>query len=261
MSQKNPFETLNKSLGINLNPQKEAKRSEESKPLDADINRSVVRSCTDDCAFRKKIKGRKEGCEYFQQKKVREGDACLMELEIIGQMSMAATTGRVDGVKEIVGSLQGVMFVNLYWMFEQLSREGLTYEEPILDSRGDPIFIKKNGEDVVATRIIEHPLIGKISQLSKTLGFDLTKFKLTPESSGEKRSIVGNITLNNANINILTLEASLNDELEKFKLATQEAQVELENDPVYKMMKGPQKVIDVESQSKEIIEVEEKNEA
>lgn len=207
---------------------------------DENISKSAVRTCTNACGWRKKIRGVVPGCEYFKKKLVKDNHPCLMEIEIINQMTQATIKGDTEPVKKVVGMFQGTMFVKLMEMFSQLANDGLVREEPILDGRGNMITItpRDGGDPYTATRLVEHPLLVKITQLTKALGFDLNKFKLTPDSAGDKPVVNGNILLSHGDININDLIKESNKQMEEFKVAAALADEDTKNDPVWQKMTG-----------------------
>jgi len=200
------------------------------------LNERSVRICSDECAFIKHAgRGNPKGCSFYIKKEVKFGQPCLHDIKIIEGFVASYKSGGTEYVKETVGAIVGSMIVQIHHMIAQLSRDGLTSEEPILDGKGNPIYF---ADGRMAVRIIEHPLINKIVSLSKSIGFDLSKFNLTPSTSGEKSKTQGNILLSTGSGDINLIIQENRDRIKKFEESAKIADADLENDPVYKEMSG-----------------------
>jgi len=195
----------------------------------------AVRTCSEDCPFiRFKTRGEAIGCEYYIAKEVKFGEPCLYDLKTIEGFVEAYKNGNLNFVKESVGAITGSMVVKINEMLATISEEGMTYLEPILDGKGNPILI----DGKIATRIVEHPLLSKIVATAKAIGFDLQKFNLTASTSGEKPSVVGNIMLNNNPTSLEDAVRRNEDAMKRFADGAVVATQKLEADPVYRSIKG-----------------------
>lgn len=206
-------------------------------PSNKRLKAGAVRTCSADCPFIKFSKrGEGKGCEYFQRKEVRYGQPCLYDINMIDGFVQAHNTGDMGFVKETVGSMVGAMMVRLFEMIHLINEEGMTRKEPILDGKGMPIVV----EGEVMMKIVEHPLLTKVTQISKAIGFDLSKFNLTPSSADEKPTVQGNIMLSTGSANIEVVLAENRKSIDEFEKAASRADKRLEEDRVYNQMKGDQ---------------------
>lgn len=198
------------------------------------ISKKAVKTCTEDCPFIKfKKRGEPVGCEYFQRKEVSIGQPCLYDLKTIEGYVDAYKKGDVSFVKESVGHITGAMIVKINEMLHIIDAEGMTYREPILDGKGNPIIL----DGKIASRIVEHPLLSKIISTAKAIGFDLQKFNLTSSTSGEKTNITGNIVLHSGRSFSVEEAMAMNDKkIKEFEEGAMIANKKLSDDPVYKSM-------------------------
>jgi hypothetical protein len=198
----------------------------------------VVKICSEDCTFIKHAgRGKPKGCEWFQRKQVKYKDPCKHDLEMINGFVQAHKDGNLDHVKETVGGVVGSMMLKLYEMLAIIGDQGMIHKEPILDGKGMVIML--DGE--VAFRLVEHPLLTKVVTMARAIGFDLSKFKLTPGASGDAPKAAGNILLHTEGP--VTLQQIVDQNAAKiaeFEVQAATARKNLEEDPVYQEMKGDQ---------------------
>lgn len=196
----------------------------------------VVRICSDECSFINMAQmGTPKGCIHFQKKQVSLGEPCLYDIEIINSFINAHRNGDMSQVKDSVGSIIGTMMVQIYEMFSLISKQGLVNKEPILDGKGNVI---RHDDGTLAVRYVENPLLTKVVQMCKAIGFDLSKFRLTPMTSGETPNIEGNIMLEKGKMAISDLIKQNKEEIKRFEEGALLANQDLLEDPVYKSMTG-----------------------
>ena len=205
----------------------------ESTNVATSVDRAV-RTCSEICPFITNARrGQPKGCEYFQRKEVKYGQPCKYDIEMINEFVKAHRNGDLGAVKERVGAVVGSMMVKVYEMLAVITEQGLVNKEPILDAKGMPIYFS---DGTMAFRYVEHPLLSKVVSMSKSIGFDLNKFKLTPSTAGENITVQGNIQLSSGMVDIKQLMAENKLAIQDFEKAASLAEVELKNDPVYKEM-------------------------
>ena len=195
----------------------------------------AVRTCSLDCPFIKNARrGQPKGCEFYQRKEVKEGQPCKYDIELINDFVIAHKNGDMDKVKSTVGGVIGSMFIKLQEMLQIIGDQGMVREEPILDGRGNPIILD---DGKMAMRVVEHPLLTKVTTMAKAIGFDLAKFKLTPTTAGEVPTVQGNILLHtDGPVNLEVILAEQKEALDRFKRGQYEAEQDLDKDPVWSEM-------------------------
>ena len=161
------------------------------------LNDTPLRKCSKECYL---FQNDGKGCQYFIEERVFLGDTCMLDMEKMKSYADAFITGSNDVIKSDASKITASLMMQIDRMIEKVNVDGVTVQEPILDGKGNPIYIRDpewNGEGqpttIVAMRIHEHPLIGKIIQLTKSIGVNLSEFKLTPKSADEKPQVSGHI--------------------------------------------------------------------
>lgn len=199
---------------------------------------NAVRKCNKDCYF---FKNGGTGCTYYEQQKVVFGESCLHDMMHLKNYADAFATGDLDFVKKDASEVTAMLIMQIRRMLEQVNIEGVTIEEPMLDAKGQPIWIPdpnwrpEHGtrrDMVVAMRKSDHPLIQRCIQLARSVGINLGDFKLTPKSADEKRSVSGHIIVENP----ATIEQVMADRKkieDKFLDAVNAGTQMTLNDPVY----------------------------
>lgn len=169
----------------------------------AALEMNAVRKCSQDCYF---FRNGGAGCAYYQEKNVKFGESCLHDMMHLKNYADAFATGDLDFVKKDASEVTAMLIMQIRRMLEQVNIEGVTIDEPMLDAKGQPIWIPdpnwrpEHGtkrEMVVAMRKSDHPLIQRCIQLARSVGINLGDFKLTPKSADEKRSVGGHIIAEN----------------------------------------------------------------
>ena len=89
---------------------------------------------------------------------------------------------------------------------------------------------------IVAMRLKDHPLIARCIQLARSIGVNLTEFKLTPKSADEKRMVSGNIIAENPD-DIQAVMAERRIIEEKWVAAIDKGNQRTKEDPIYKKLK------------------------
>lgn len=213
-------------------PEREVERKTSIKS----VSERIVRDCSSDCIFIKSCKpGNPKGCEYYQRGEVGYGQPCKYDLMMIDEFVQAHRNGDQAAIKDRIGTVMGGLMVKVYEMLDNITKDGITREEPILDGKGMPIMLKGG---TIATRIVEHPLLARLSTMVKTIGFDLNKFKLTPETAQDNVKTVGNILLTTGDVHIHDLIDANRKLIERFEEGSKKAEEDLKNDPVFKQMGG-----------------------
>ena len=202
---------------------------------------SPVRRCSEDCFY---FKNGGTGCRYYQQRNVRFGEVCMLHMVKMKQYAEAFSSGDTQVVKDDDAQITAMVMIPVKDMFQQVAIDGSTVEEPILDAKGAPEYIKDpdwdptSGEPqrtVVAMRIKEHPLIGKAIQLAKSIGVNLAEFKQTPKSADEKAQVAGHIIVDEQ-IDLKKVVESQVAESEKFRAALRAGDEMTLEDPVYQQL-------------------------
>ena len=206
------------------------------------LSDSPIRKCSEDCYL---FKNGGQGCRFYQEGLVKFGETCQLDLQKLKEYSDAFLNADNRVIKEDAAKINASIVMLINRMLEQVTQEGVTVQEPILDAKGNPIMIpdpKWNPADhppgarpplTPALRIKDHPLISRAIQLAKSLGINLNEFKLTPKSAEEKRQVSGHILVENPE----SLEKLLKQREkveEKFKEALEKGAEMTLNDPVYK---------------------------
>jgi len=205
------------------------------------LSDSPIRKCSSDCYL---FKNGGQGCRFYIENKVKFGEVCLLDLHKLREYATAFMEGDSDVVKNDASKITATIMMQLDRMLEQVNVDGVTVEEPILDAKGNPIYIPdpawkessgKKREMVPAMRIKDHPLIARVIQITKAIGIDLANFKLTPRSAEEKLQVSGRL--------VVEEQHDLKKVLEDRKLIEQKmlTAIELGNqmtrqDPVWKQL-------------------------
>jgi len=160
-----------------------------------------VRNCNERCWF---FNDRGKGCQYFQADHVKLGEPCMYDLVNMKKYADAFATGQTDAIKEDASKITAMIMMQIENMLQQVNSEGATVWEPIMDARGavvyipDPNWRPSSGRErsmVPAMRMHDHPLIARSIQLAKSIGINLSEFKLTPKSADEKTKVSGHIVV------------------------------------------------------------------
>lgn len=168
-----------------------------------DLELNGIRKCSEECYF---FKNGGTGCIYFQKKEVSFGQSCQHDLIHLKNYSDAFASGDLDFVKKDASGITAMLIMQIRRMLEQVNIEGVTVDEPLLDGKGNPVWIpdpkwkpSDGGQQrmIVAMRKIDHPLIPRCIQLARSLGINLADFKLTPKSADEKRQVSGHVISEN----------------------------------------------------------------
>ena len=200
-----------------------------------------VRRCSAECYF---FQNGGTGCPLYQRKKVKHGELCLHDIHQIKKYADAFNKGDLDPVKEDASRITAQLVMQIQRMLEQVNLEGVTVEEPILNARGDPVWIpdphwrpEHGGErpHIVAMRKKDHPLIARVVQLSRSMGISLTEFKLTSKSADEKREVSGHIVSENP-LEMKEVMKAREEIEKKFMDALSEGAKETQNDPIYQKL-------------------------
>lgn len=202
---------------------------------------SPIRKCTADCYF---FKHGGKGCQYFVNSRVRHTETCLFDLMKLKQYADAMVSGDNAVVKNDAARINASIVLLIQRMLEQVNIEGVSVSEPIVDAKGNPIYIpdqnwrpnhgqtEKDRPVIVALRIKDHPLISRAIQLAKSIGITLSEFKLTPKSADEKAKVSGHIIVDEQK----PLDVVMNERREieeKMLKALEEGDRRMQVDPVY----------------------------
>lgn len=214
-----------------------------------DLELNAVRKCSDECYF---FRNGGAGCPYYQQHQVKYGETCLYDLVHLKNYADAFAGGDLEFVKKDASSITAMVMLQIRRMLEQVNVEGVTVDEPLVDAKGQPVWIPdpnwrpEHGGDarmVVAMRKKDHPLIQRCIQLARSIGVNLTEFKLTPKSADEKRSVSGHVIAENPEDIKKVMEDRRAIE-DRFLDAVTRGTELTKNDPVYKQLMNDGEIIE-----------------
>ena len=201
-----------------------------------------IRRCTDDCFF---FKNDGKGCQYYQDKHVVTNDPCMYDLVKMKAYADAYNTGDLTVIKDDASAITAQVMILAQNMLQEVAIVGSAIEEPLLDAKGavvyvpDPNFEGAPGEHapmVPLMRIREHPLISRATQMLKSIGVNLSEFKLTPKSADEKTAVSGHIIIGEEREELkVILEKRLLVE-DKFAKAVEVGNTRTINDPVFQAL-------------------------
>ena len=210
---------------------------------------NAVRKCSDKCYF---FQDGGKGCPYFQKKRVEFGQTCLYDLVHLKGYADAFKDGDLSFIKEDASGLTAMIMLQIRRMLEQVNIEGVTIQEPILDAKGNPVWLPdpehrpEPGETqrmVPAYRTVDHPLIARCIQMARNIGLNLAEFKLTPKSADEKRAVSGHIIAENPeDIKMVLAERKVIEE--KFAVAVTEGNKRTKEDPIYQKLLAEGEIIE-----------------
>ena len=202
---------------------------------------ATVRRCSPDCFF---FKNGGNGCQFYQKKECFHGDVCMYDLVKIKAYADAFHTGDTETIKNDASKITAGVMMLIENMLQQVAVEGSTLEEPFMDAKGavvylpDPNWVPGSGEArtmVPAMRIREHPLISRAIQLAKSIGVNLSEFKLTPKSADEKPQVAGHIIVENQIDMEVVIEKRLKIE-ERFLAAVKVGNELTKQDPIFQQL-------------------------
>lgn len=209
---------------------------------------STVRRCSPDCFF---FKNGGDGCQFYQQGDCKHGDVCMYDMARIKRYADAFNDGDTSLIKGDASKITALVMMQIENMLQQVAVEGSTVEEPILDAKGSAVYIPDPDWDpssgrermmVPAMRIREHPLISRSIQLARSIGVNLSEFKLTPKSADEKPQVAGHIIVENQ-VNLATIMEERAKTEERFAKALEAGRKMTEEDPVYKQLREQGEII------------------
>lgn len=203
---------------------------------------NAIRKCNPDCYF---FKNGGEGCPYYIKKKVKHGETCMHDLVHLKSYADAFAGGDLDFVKEDASGITAMVMMQIRRILEEVNLTGVSVQEPILDAKGNPVWIPdpdapppapgENQRMVVAMRIKDHPLIARGIQLARSIGVNLQEFKLTPKSADEKRQVSGHIVAEDAEeIKVIMERRTLVEE--RFTAAIISGNKRTLEDPIYQKL-------------------------
>ena len=208
-----------------------------------------VRRCGPECFF---FKNGGKGCQFYQQEDVKFEEICMHDVVKLKEYADAFSSGKTDIIKRDASQITASIIIQIQNMSHQILLEGHTVEEPIMDGKGNPIWIpdpnwnERSGREremVVLMRKKEHPLIAKVIQLCKSMGLNLTEFKQTPKSADEKLAVAGHIVVDEqTDLNKVMEERKIEED--RFLVALDKGDTMLENDPVYQKLLEQGDIID-----------------
>ena len=211
---------------------------------------NAIRKCSEECYF---FKNGGEGCSYYKKAQVKHGETCMYDLVHLKNYSDAFAVGDLEFVKRDASGITAMVMMQIRRMLEQVNLEGVTVQEPILDARGQPVWIPDPAapppqpgaqrQMIVAMRIKDHPLIARCIQLARSIGVNLNEFKLTPKSADEKRAVAGHIVAENPDdIKDVMKERKLIEE--KWLSAVSKGNQRVKEDPVYKKLLSEGEIVE-----------------
>jgi len=209
---------------------------------------ATVRRCNPECFF---FKGGGVGCQYYQAKECATGDVCMYDLVRIKSYADAFQTGETETIKNDASKITALVMMQVENMLQQVALEGSTVDEPVMDAKGavvyqpDPDWSPASGTErqmVVIMRMKEHPLISRAIQLAKSIGVNLTEFKLTPKSADEKAQVAGHIIVENQ-IDMKVVMAKRMETEERFLNAITVGNQLTEEDPVFQQLRDQGDII------------------
>ena len=202
---------------------------------------TTLRKCTDACFF---FKNGGSGCQYFESKECKTGDACMYDLVKIKVYADAFQTGETAAIKTDASRITAMVMMQVENMMQQVSVEGLTVNEPVFDAKGavvyipDPDWSPRSGLErqmVPCMKMKEHPLISRAIQLAKSIGVNLAEFKLTPKSADEKASVAGHIIVEHQ-LDMKTIQEKRDKTEERFVRAVELGNEMTKEDPVFNQL-------------------------
>lgn len=203
------------------------------------LNDTPLRKCNESCYL---FQNGGKGCNYYIEKRVSFGETCALDMEKMKSYSEAFLSGDNGVIKSDVSKITASMMMQIDRMIEKINTDGVTVEEPMLDGKGNVIYIRDPDWDgtgsptlVVAMRIREHPLIGKAIQLARGLGINLNEFKLTPKSADEKPQVSGHIIVDKPE-DLETIIQKMNDRQDKWQEAIAIGNKLTEADPIWRSL-------------------------
>ena len=202
---------------------------------------NTIRKCSPTCYF---FSNGGPGCRFYQAEHVKHGELCKYDLEKLKQYTEAFLTGDNTIIKSDASQMTATIMMQLQRMLEQVNVEGVTLQEPILDSKGNPIYIpdpkwhvSMGGQPrmVIAMRTVDHPLINRVIQLTRSLGINLSEFKLTPKSADEKATVSGHIIVEKQ-IDMATILKERKKVDDRFREALERGNEMTKRDPVFQQL-------------------------
>lgn len=202
---------------------------------------ATIRRCSDECWF---FKNGGTGCQYYEKGSVKFGEVCEYDLVRIKLYAEAFRDGNTDQIKGDASKITALVMMQIEQMLQQVTIEGTSVLEPILDGKGcvvyipDPDWDQMSGQErmqVPAMRICEHPLIARAIQLMRSMGINLEQFKLTPKSADEKPQVAGHIIVDKQ-INITQVMSDREVTEKRFAAAMLTGTQMTKEDPVYQKL-------------------------
>lgn len=202
---------------------------------------ATVRRCNPDCFY---FKNGGLGCQYFQQGDCKHGEVCMYDLVKIKTYADAFIAGDTEAIKDDASRITALVMMQVENMLQQVMVEGATIEEPMTDAKGSVVYIPdpewdpNSGQQrqmVPCMRIREHPLISRAIQLARSIGINLSEFKLTPKSADEKAQVAGHIIVENQIDMSVVMEKRLETE-KRFLEAIERGNQLTKQDPVFQML-------------------------
>lgn len=206
-----------------------------------ELEQNAVRKCSKGCYF---FSNGGEGCSFYKKGQVEFGQECEYDLQQIRDYVSAFNSGDNTKIKSDAAGITGMIMLQIRRMLEEVNIEGVTILEPMVDAKGQAVYIPdpkwdpESGEEqrmVVAMRIRDHPLIARCVQLSRALGVNLNEFRLTPKSADERAEISGLILSDNAE-SIDEVMAKRQVIEERFLKAIEQGNEMTKADPIYKQL-------------------------
>jgi hypothetical protein len=211
---------------------------------------NAIRRCSEECYF---FKSGGEGCTYFKKNQVKYGETCMYDLVHLKSYSDAFADGDLEFVKRDASGITAMVMMQIRRMLEQVNLEGVTVQEPILDARGQAVWIPdpaapppqpgQQRQMIVAMRIKDHPLIARSIQLARSIGINLNEFKLTPKSADEKRAVAGHIIAENPeDIKQVMKDRKVIED--KWLIAVEKGNERVKQDPVYQKLLADGEIVE-----------------
>lgn len=207
-----------------------------------------VRNCSTKCFF---FTNGGKGCQYYIQEDVVHGDLCMYDLVRMKEYADAFEHGDTEVVKKDASKITAMLIMQIENMLQQVNAEGATVSEPIQDARGQVIYIPDPDWDsnsgtertmIPAMRMHDHPLIARSIQLAKSIGVNLTEFKLTPKSADEKLQVSGHTIVGNQIDMTVIMEKRAETEARFLEAVSKGNELTLE-DPVYMKLLEDEEII------------------
>jgi len=168
----------------------------------------------------------------------------MYDLVRMKQYAEAFNTGETALIKEDASKITALVMMQVENMLQQVAVEGATIEEPMVDAKGSVVYIPdpewdpQSGEArlmVPCMRIKEHPLISRAIQLAKSIGINLSEFKLTPKSADEKQQVSGHLIVEHQ----LDMKQVMNERMkteQRFLKAVEQGNEMTKEDPVFQQL-------------------------